>query len=510
MQLTKHTNAIFWTLAVLLVYAPLFRASNIPLALMFLQMLSLVVLVLVVFGHEAFAALKKSHLILIALILAVPLFALIPLPDTVWSTLPGRDIYMPVMQSVSDADTGFFKSISLAGGATEYALWTLLPPLVVYIATVNLPRRHLYTLVYVVLAIAAFQAILGLMQYGAGPKSPLHFGSSNANTATGTWLNRDHYAGFLEMVFPVALALLAATVGMNRKKGHQKSSWRKKLAFMSTVKGSQATIFAFILILMILALIFTKSRAGVGLAMVGLFISMFVFSHRLGGNNVYGSVGTIVAVIFILALEIGLAPVLDRFAVDPMEDLRWTIYTNAMEGVGQYFPIGSGAGTFPITYPFFQPLDADLFINRVHNDYLEWVYDGGMLAIVAISMFFVLYINGWRKLWIPQQWGTFRFIQAGAGIGIFLMILHTAIDFNLHKPANAVFFAFMLAVFFKPNTEEAELQNRARKIKRQRTRQMNDEEVTAAIAPAKIDPSFMGEPQKGHGKGRRGKRKGKR
>jgi len=510
MQLTKHTNAIFWTLAVLLVYAPLFRASNIPLALMFLQMLSLVVLVLVVFGHEAFVALKKSHLVLIALILAVPLVALIPLPDTVWSTLPGRAAYMPILQAASNADTGFLKSISLASGATEYALLTLLPPLIVYIATVNLPRHHVYTLVYIVLGIAVFQATLGLMQYGAGPKSPLHFGSTNANTATGTWLNRDHFAGFIEMVFPIALALLAATVGMNRKRNRQKPSWRKKLAFMSSVKGNQTAIFAFILILMILALIFTKSRAGVGLAMVGLFVSIFVFSHRLGGNNVYGSVGTIVAVIFVLAIEIGLAPVLDRFAVDPMEDLRWTIYSSTMEGIGNFFPIGSGAGTFPISFPLFQSLDVDKFINRAHSDYLEWIYDGGMLAIVAIALFFVLYIIGWKKLWIPQRWGTFRFIQAGAGIGIFLLILHSAIDFNLHKPANAVFFAFILAVFFKPNSEEAELQMRARKNKRQRTRQMSDEEVTAAIAPARVDPQFMGEPQKGHGKGRRGKNKGKR
>ncbi|MFW2439221.1 MAG: O-antigen ligase family protein, partial [Arenicellales bacterium] len=426
----------------LLIYAPLFRASNIPLALMFLQMMSLALLVLVVFGNEAFTAIKKPQLILIALILAVPLVSLLPFPEVPWGTLPGRDIYMPVLQGVAGADNDFMKSISLAGNATEYALWTLLPPLIVYIAAVNLPRHHLYTLVYVVLGIAVFQAILGLMQYGAGPKSPLHFGTPGSNTASGTWLNRDHYAGFLEMVFPVALALLAATIGINRKRNRQKSNWRKKLAFMSTVKGNQAAIYAFILVLMILALIFTKSRAGVGLAMVGLFISMFVFANRLGGSNVYGSVGTIIAVIVILAIEIGLAPVLDRFSVDPMEDLRLTIYSSSMEGIGSFFPIGSGAGTFPISYPFFQPVDLDAFINRAHNDYLEWIYDGGMLSIIAIGMFFVLYINGWRRLWIPQRWGTFRFIQAGAGIGIFLIILHSAIDFNLHKPANAVFFAF--------------------------------------------------------------------
>lgn len=483
MQLTKHTNAIFWTLAVLLIYAPLFRASNVPLALMFLQMMSLAMLALVVFGNEAFTALRKSHLVIIGLILSVPLVALLPLPGSLWSILPGRDIYMPVLQAVSDADSGFIKSSSLAASTTEYALWTLLPPLIVYIATVNLPRHHLYTLVYVVLGMAVFQATLGLMQFGAGPSSPLYFGAGIGSAATGTWLNRDHYAGFLEMVFPVALALLAATIGKNKQKKHKKTNWRMKLAFISTVKGNQAIIYAFIVILIILALIFTKSRAGVGLAMVGLFVSMFVFAHRLGGNNVYGSIGTIIAVIVTLAMIIGLAPVLDRFAADPMEDMRWTIFASSMEGIGTFFPLGSGAGTFPISFPFFQPLHLDQFINRAHSDYLEWIYDGGILSIVAILMFFVLYINGWRRLWIPQRWGTFRFIQAGAGIGIFLMILHTTVDFNLHKPANAVFFAFMLAIFFKPNTEEAELQKLSRKTKRKRTRHMTEDEAKASLSP---------------------------
>ena len=482
MQLTKHTNAIFWALAILLIYAPLFRASNIPLALMFLQMMSLSMLALIVFGNEAFSALRKSHLIIISLILLVPLTALLPIPGSLWSILPGREIYMPVMLSVSEIDEGFVKSLSLASSTTEYALWTLLTPLIVYIATVNLPRNHLYTLVYILLGMAVFQATLGLMQFGAGPSSPLYFGAGIDNAATGTWLNRDHFAGFLEMVFPISLALLAATVGKSKQTKSQKSNWRMKLSFMSSVKGNQATIYAFILILLILALIFTKSRAGVGLAMIGLFVSMFVFANRLGGNNVYGSVGTIIAVILVLAMIIGLAPVLDRFSADPMEDLRWTIFSSSMEGIGSYFPLGSGAGTFPISFPFFQPLHVDLFVNRTHNDYLEWIYNGGILSIVAIGMFFVLYINGWRRLWIQNRWGPFRFIQAGAGIGIFLMILHTTVDFNLHKPANAVFFAFILAIFFKTNTEEAELQRHSRKQPRKRTRRMTDVEASAPVS----------------------------
>jgi len=185
--------------------------------------------------------------------------------------------------------------------------------------------------------------------------------------------------------------------------------------------------------------------------MIGLLLSLFAFSNRLGRSNVYGAYGTVVAVITVLALEIGLAPVLDRFSVDPMQDLRWEIYAISLQAMGDFFPLGSGMGTFSSIYAAYQTPDLDRFINHAHNDYLQWVLEGGLPVLLLILYALYRFAIHWRSVWIRHDWGGFRFIQVGAGIGAFLVMLHSFLDFSLHKPANAIYFAFLLALFFHSN-----------------------------------------------------------
>lgn len=459
---SQNEKGIFAASAALLIFAPIFRASNLPLPLMLLEMLALGLLLLMLLDPQGLAKSKRSHLLFAGILLAIPAFFLIPVPGNLWALLPGRADYLLVLNHATAGDETFWKSLSLIGIETEAALWALLPALVIFTATINQPKENIRRLVYIVIGIAVFQAALGLMQYGAGPQSPLYFGSPYASkSAAGTYYNRDHFAGFLEMIFPVVLALIAATVGQNTHGRGRR--WRHRFEFLSSVRGHQVAIYCAIGILLILALIFTRSRAGVALTMLGLFLALFAFARRLGGSNVYGSLGTVIAIIMVLAMEVGLSPVLDRFSADPMQDMRWTIFSTSMEGVGNHFPLGSGPGTYPQVYPPYQPQDVGAFINNAHNDYLEWLFEGGVIAAVLVLVFFYFYARQWKTLWIGEKWRTFRFIQVGAGIGVLLMLLHTFIDFNLHKPANAVFFAFFLAVFFKENREEVTMLRQKRK-----------------------------------------------
>jgi O-antigen ligase len=188
--------------------------------------------------------------------------------------------------------------------------------------------------------------------------------------------------------------------------------------------------------------------------MIGMVISMFAFSNRLGRSNIYGSYGTVIFIIIILAFEIGLMPVLDRFSVDPMEDLRWEIYSIGLRIIGDYFPVGSGMGTFSAVYLPYQTPNLDRLINHAHNDYLQWVLEGGLPVLLIIGMGLFRYFGNWRCIWVSGSWGGFRFIQVGAGVGVLLVLLHSMIDFSLHKPANNICFAFFLAVFLKANKPE--------------------------------------------------------
>ena len=112
----------------------------------------------------------------------------------------------------------------------------------------------------------------------------------------------------------------------------------------------------------------------------------------------------------------------------------------------------------------FHPVDfPGVTITRAHNDYLEWLLELGLMAAVLIAVWLLFYVRQWERVWKRGEWMQFRFVQAGAGIALLLMMLHSLMDFNLRIPANAVFTAFLAAVFFhRPLEEEQRRSSRRR------------------------------------------------
>lgn len=159
--------------------------------------------------------------------------------------------------------------------------------------------------------------------------------------------------------------------------------------------------------------------------------------------------------VLLVPIAIGLGPVWERFSArSPMDDGRWATFDGVWEGIAQFFPLGAGSGTFEQTFLPFQSLGQSMYtINQAHNSYLEWLYNGGVLALLVLLMFLACYALRWISLWRRGAWGDFRYIQVGAGLGMLLTLMHEAVDFNLFVPANMVYFAFFAGLFFYPYEE---------------------------------------------------------
>lgn len=444
-------------LAVVFLFAPLFWAGNGPLPLIALELAGLVLLALWWAHSQGQKKLSIAENVLVGGILLFPLFQLIPLPPVFWAeSLPGRAFYAEALRealgerSFSEA----WRPVALIPRHAEAAWLALLPPVGVFLVARSLSHQQLQRLVYLFLGIAVFQAVLGLIQFGAGSESVFRLGNEHyRNSAVGTYVNRNHLAGLLEMALPVVLALLIATVGQPFELSHRRGGWRQRLLTWGSRQGSRFILYAGMALVILLGMVFTRSRAGILLAMVGLFLSFWVFAWKLGGRKVYGTVGVLTFAGAMLALEIGLAPIFKRFAAldDPMQEGRWAIFAGTLRAIGEFFPFGSGSGSFAEVFQRFQPVDfLGGFVHRAHNDYLEWLLVGGLPAAVLIVATLLLYFRQWIKVWRGKQASKFYFIQIGAGVGLFLLLLHTLVDFNLHIPANGIFFAFLLGVFFHP------------------------------------------------------------
>ncbi|MFO1433611.1 MAG: O-antigen ligase family protein [Candidatus Competibacteraceae bacterium] len=450
-------------IAFLLTFAPLFRGANRPLPLLVLEIGALALAAHLVWRPDFRDQLSRPLLITLMVLLVYPLLQLVPLPAGLWSRLPGRDFYAHALTQANDGRAfESWRAASLVPWATEFSWLALLPPLTVFLVTVGLPTRQLQFLLKLFVGIAVLQALLGLLQYGAGSDSIFQLGSPYCcSSAVGTYINRDHLAGLLEMALPVGLALFTTTVGQvvasSARGYHRHRVWRQRLSKLAALPINQTAIYGSACIVLLLGLVFTRSRAGIVLAMVGIFLSMVVFARRLGGRNAYGLIGTLTFIGWGLAMEVGLVPVLSRFTLaGAIDDARWSIFASTIQAVAYFFPIGSGVGTFQDIYPRFHPPDIlfDGIINRAHNDYLEGFLETGLVGIVLAFALLGFYGRQWHRIWQRGRWSGFRLLQAGAGISLLLLILHSAVDFNLHIPANAIFFAFVAAVFFHRQRDE--------------------------------------------------------
>ena len=459
-------TALQWLLGILLIVAPLFRSGQPALAVLVLELLAVGVLVLVLWQPRK-RLLGRWEALALALLFGLPLLYLVPLPAGLAGWLPGRAPYLAA-QSLTGADVTTLR-LSLYPFETESALLFLLVPVALFLGTRVLDPRGITRLVLLLLGVGTAQALLGLLQYGAGEGSPALLGLKipDVARAQGTYTNPDHLSGLLEMLLPMALALLFFSVGRGRDDEHR--GWRERVAFFGSLRGHAAIVYGAIALSLLVGLIFARSRAGIALGMLGILLSTLLFARRIGGDNVYGPTGTLIAFALGIGIAIGLVPVLDRFSVEgAVSDARWSIYSETLKGIGNFSPLGSGPGNYPDVFPAFQPPELGRwFINHAHNDYLEWLFEGGLVAVVLITLLVVLYALQWLKVWTWESWSRFRFIQVGAGIGILLMLLHSALDFNLHIPANILYFGFLAGIFFADPEAGAEpVTHRVRRTRR--------------------------------------------
>ena len=443
MHASKLKQLASFLLAGLLVIAPLLLGGRRPLPLLVIEIMGLCLLAVLTLIPHTLAPLKRWPLVLLV---SIPILQLIPMPLALWKMMPGRSDYANLMESAAPGVIKAFP-LSMVPLSTESSLAVLCVFLAVLLMILSESQHHLKKWVWIALGVGLFESILGLAQYGMGPQSLLRVGPGfGTPSAVGTYTNRDHLAGLLEMLIPLSMAMMIASFRHDRAK-ETLQSFKNKLASL-TFSGT--FIYIMVFVLMMLAIIFTQSRAGISVMVIGTFLSLLIFARRLGGSRALGIGATILIFILVLSIGVGLMPVLNRFILeDPMQDLRWPMLDALLTHLPHFLPWGSGLGTFGEVFERFQTEALNgFYIDHAHNDIFEFLFEGGLLAGLVLVLFVWAYIKQWRRFWPKDRWHRHDYIKAGAGVSILLMGLHSFIDFNLHVPANLIYFALVIGFFF--------------------------------------------------------------
>ena len=309
-------------------------------------------------------------------------------------------------------------------------------------------RRRIEIFVVVILASALFQAFYGMAEVFSGHEAILgRLKRFNIGSVTGTYVNRNHLAGFLEMAFPLSLGyLLVKARYFAMEKG---LSLRRKIVWFGQESLQWTFLLGLVPVFIGLGLVFSKSRSGIFiLVLTAVLAAAAAASWRefsedgSGGRRRFGRIVRIVAVVVLAAaIWLGIGPIIARFSeVDVSAESRRVFYANTLDMIGDFPLTGTGKGTYLHAYPIYEKVDDRLRLSYAHNDYLEFAAENGIVAGGAL-----IFAGIGLAIWLAAMWrrrrGSFaKGIGLGAWLGVLAILVHGFTDFNLQIPANAVNF----------------------------------------------------------------------
>ena len=395
----------------------------------------------------------KWPLIFAALVALLPLAQLIPLPSALWTRLPGREVISETYRLLNVSQP--LLPLTMSPSATWLNALLLIPPMAIFLGclTLNFAQRRAISVVVIVMGVIS--VFLGFLQLAQGPNSALRFYEiTNRDDAVGFFANRNHFAALLYATMLFAAVWLAdATIKVGLEP-------RRRATQSSSVLLFVACLMAFVLL--VVAQMMARSRAGLGLSIVALFASLAlgltdrraVSSRAKSAKIAFGAT----ALVIIFSLQFALYRILERFASDPLADARIPFARNTITAAKAYMPFGSGLGTFVPVYQMFEkPTDVfGAYANHAHNDLLEVWLETGVFGLLLIGLFLLWVARRTFLLWrgqISAQAGDVDLgLARAASLVIALLLLHSLVDYPLRTGAMIAVFAFSCALLIPPQT----------------------------------------------------------
>jgi O-antigen ligase len=290
---------------------------------------------------------------------------------------------------------------------------------------------------------------LGILQVGAGTGSWLRLGNPyGGGAATGTYINKNHFAALMAMAVPVLVAIWAAETLPPRDADGNPMREHPRHA---DEKLARRIAWSLAIALCLAALLFTRSRAGIGTGLGAFAGASLALVWSAASRRVRLTLAVLAGLALLLAAYVGLTPIVERFSADDLSlsyEGRLRIAAATARGALEFLPLGSGLGTFADVFRRFQSEGLTGFFDHAHNDYAEAFLELGVAGLAAVALLAIAYLVRWSVVAERRHSRTLGYLQVSAGVALLAMAVHGAFDFNFHIPANALYFAFLAGVFF--------------------------------------------------------------
>jgi len=376
-----------------------------------------------------------------------------------------------VIQALSWPDSaGQRQSLSLDPESTWLAIEVVALVIVMGVLTANTLDRpgHLRRMALFLTIFGFGLSLFGLLQYFSwnGRYFWLIEPSVTPSHPFASFVNHNHFAGFVEMIAPIPVALIITGVYQREK----------------------ALLAAFAAVTMSVAIFVSLSRGGMISLAAGLMVVIVLGLARRrgrdeeeewespddepvvsGGHSRAGLPGLprrlaplLVPLLLVAAIVTGIlwvaadevidrvqpggSPAVASSSLDRPGEGRSAFYQNrgfiwsdTWRIIQAHWGLGVGLGAYAMAYSVYCQRDRSLLIGQAHNDYLQVLAEGGVVAGGFGLLFLGLLLRSIRRaLAHPRR--SRRALALGATGGITAMLVHSVFDFNLQLISNSALF----------------------------------------------------------------------
>lgn len=376
-------------------------------------------------------------------------FQMVPLPPGVVAVLsPAR---LAVAQAAGV--TGWLP-LSLAPRSTWEWLVNMLPAVTAFVLARELGwqwRRQMWVAVAPVVAVAWLESVLGLVQWWLARAA-----AGVAESSVGTYVNRNHFAGLLEMALPLA-ALWALAVWRSERRGGGRHG--ERAAAPAMVAWGLLAVTACLL----MGVVFSLSRMGFMASLLGLMVAglLVLGTSREPGYGQRRSLRWVVPVGVVLAgaaLAVVYLPtdeLIHRFASfaetdDVSKDTRAQLWRDTRGLIADYPVTGSGLGTYERAFYRYKRVAPMSEADFAHNDYLQALSELGVVGVVLGGALLLWVGAGLVRVVVFEPGVTHWTLAVGLAGALSTVLLHSLVDFNMYIPANALVAGWLCGLAASP------------------------------------------------------------
>ena len=433
---SRLRGLIFFLLSVMLVFATVAYGAVDPwataLLAFFAGLIALLWLADSFIGKEFWFSANRLQISLVGLIV-IGLIQLLPL----------RGAIEPDLLAIPAT-----RALSYDPSATRFFIVLLFVNLIFFAAALTfidtLKKMRLMT--FTIIIFGSLMAFFGVIQSLTGDNSILGLRESVGAIPFATFINRHHFAAFMNMTIGLTLGLL----------------------FGEATKKDKRLLLIIALVLMGIALIFTGSRGGLLslFGVVGLVVLINILQKETDENFdefdkkpskfhrsflLIGSGLALILVLFGAVLMLGGDASLTRgIGLSNETDIstgRTHFWYVTLQIIFHNPILGTGLDSFGMAFPAYDTWNGSTYrLEQAHNDYLQILSDAGIFGFLCVAWFVYFLFRQALRIVSDSSDNFRRGVAVGALAGCFGIIIHSLFDFPLRTSSNGLFFLMLAAL----------------------------------------------------------------